>query len=58
MVLIRRITSHLYHKLNELKHNSKRIGSGHRIYNLMNILPKLLPLDKLINQQTDPIMSH
>ena len=44
-----------------LKHNSnnsKRIGSGHKIYNMMNILPKILPLDKLINQQTDPIMSH
>ena len=52
------ITIHLYHKPKELKYNSKRIGSVHWIYNMMNILPKILPLDKLINQQTDPIMSH
>ena len=37
---------------------TRQIVSGHRIYNLMNILPKILSLDKLINQQTDPIMSH
>ena len=54
MVLIRC----LYHKPKELKYNSKIFGSGHRIYYVMNILPKILPLDKLINQQTDPIMSH